>query len=167
MNDLQARYSENDFWGPDGSRTRNLLMTGYTVIRRLRVRFPSGPQKSFSEYRAWRSFIYLTISKLSCFSNIKLLQKSGWPTLFDGDRLNTTSEWTLRVLSLPQTLRWTALLVASSTGRISGTCETEELYYMNECWQGQIKRRKIWHVIQGFQIKFSHKLESESLEQLT
>ena len=28
MNDLQTRYSENDFWVPDGDRTRNLLMTG-------------------------------------------------------------------------------------------------------------------------------------------
>ena len=28
MNDIQARYSENDFWAPDGDRTRNLLMTG-------------------------------------------------------------------------------------------------------------------------------------------
>ena len=55
MNDLQARYSENDFWAPDGDRK-------------------SGGQKSFSEYLAWRSFIYLNISKLSRFSNIKRLK---------------------------------------------------------------------------------------------
>ena len=31
MTDLQALYSENDFWTPDGDRTRNLLMTGETL----------------------------------------------------------------------------------------------------------------------------------------
>ena len=27
MNDLQAQYSENNFWAPDEDQTRNLLMT--------------------------------------------------------------------------------------------------------------------------------------------
>ena len=31
MKDRQALYSENDFWAPDGDRTRNLLMTGETL----------------------------------------------------------------------------------------------------------------------------------------
>ena len=28
MKDRQSLYSENDFWAPDGDRTRDLLMTG-------------------------------------------------------------------------------------------------------------------------------------------
>ena len=31
INDLQVLYSENDFWAPDGDRTRNFLMTGETL----------------------------------------------------------------------------------------------------------------------------------------
>ena len=46
MKDHQALYWENDFWVSP-------------VIRRLRVRSPSGAQKSFSQYRAWWSFIPL------------------------------------------------------------------------------------------------------------
>ena len=71
--DLQAQYSENDFWAPDGDRTRNLMMTGETLWPLSyrdsdgELRCKSGTQKSFSEYRAWRSFIYLNISKLSRF----------------------------------------------------------------------------------------------------
>ena len=38
----------------------------------MQVQSLSGAQKSFSEYRALRSFIYLNIFKLSHFSNIKL-----------------------------------------------------------------------------------------------
>ena len=56
--------------------------TWLPVIKRLRVRSPSGAQKSFSEYRARRSFIYLNISKLLRFSNIKLqLLNSYHPTI--------------------------------------------------------------------------------------
>ena len=36
MNDLQARYSENDFWAPDGDRTRNLLMTNGRMLYKWR-----------------------------------------------------------------------------------------------------------------------------------
>ena len=77
MNNLQARYSENDFWAPDGDRTHNLPMTGESVspvIRRLRV-WSSEAQKSFSEYQAWRSFIYLDY----------LNNDHTWDTLFCND----------------------------------------------------------------------------------
>ena len=31
MKDREALYSVNDFWAPDGDRTRNLMMNGETL----------------------------------------------------------------------------------------------------------------------------------------
>ena len=79
MNDLQAWYSENDIWAPDGDRTRNL--TGHQKV------VGSIPVWG-SDIIFWVSFIYLNISKLSCFSNIKL--ETNWLNFF---RLRISHAW--------------------------------------------------------------------------
>ena len=67
IKDREALYSENDFWASDHTQKMISEPQMSPVIRRLRVRSPPGAQKSFSEYKAWRSLISHTRTVINIF----------------------------------------------------------------------------------------------------